>query len=222
QRVDGLILTGGGRDPAIYRLIDRHKIPYVVTWRLDSDAKCPCISFDNYAAGRIAMQHLLELGHRQIGLICGRTEVNDRARERRNAYEDSLRQAGISLDPELIYERDFEYIEGKVAMRRLLEVPVPPTAVFAANDIQAIGAIAQCRETGLSIPRDISVIGFDDLPVAEFIEPKLTTIRVPAQRMGHVAASHLLQMIQGDVLPQSEVLPVELMLRGTTSVHSGP
>jgi len=216
QRVDGLILTGGGRDPNIYRLIDRHRIPYVVTWRLDADAKCPCISFDNYAAGRLAMEHLLDLGHKQIGLICGRTDVNDRALERRTAYEDALRERGIALEPVLIFERDFEFIEGKVAMRRMLEGPIRPTAVFAANDIQAIGAIAECRESGLSIPDDISVIGFDDLPVAEFIAPKLTTIRVPAQRMGHVAASHLVQMIKANVIPQSEILPVELMIRGTT------
>ena len=217
RRVDGLILTGGGRDPASYRLIERHGIPCVVTWRLDPETNLPCVSFDNYAAGRLAMRHLIDLGHRRIGLICGRTEVNDRALERRKAYEDALNDGGIAIDPALIFERDFEFIEGRTAMRRMLDDVVPPTAVFAANDIQAIGAMAECRASGLDIPKDMSIMGFDDLPLAEFTFPKLTTIRVPAQRMGHVAASRLLEMVRGRSKPASEVLPVELILRESTA-----
>ena len=217
RRVDGLILTGGGRDPSIYRVIARHGIPYIVTWRLDAEAHCPCVSFDNYSAGRLAMDHLIALGHRRIGLICGRTEVNDRALERRKAYEDALAEKGIAIDPTLIFERDFEFIEGRTAMRRMLDGVVPPTAVFAANDIQAIGALAECRASGMDVLKDISIMGFDDLPLAEFTFPKLTTIRVPAQRMGHVAASRLLEMIRGQSQPASEVLPVELILRESTA-----
>jgi len=217
RRVDGLILTGGGRDPAIYRTLDRHNIPYVVTWRIAGTPSCPCISFDNYRAGRVAMHHLLDLGHRRIGLICGRSEVNDRAMERRKAYEDALAEHSISVDSSLIFERDFEFIEGQIAMRRMLRHAEPPTAVFAANDIQAIGAIAECREQDLDVPRDISIIGFDDLPVAEFTFPKLTTIHVPADRMGHIAASRLFEMIQGEPEPASEILPVRLVVRDSTA-----
>jgi len=166
------------------------------------------------------MEHLIALGHRRIGLICGRSAVNDRALERRKAYEDCLTEAGVQIDPTLIFERDFEFVEGKTAMRRMLDGPVPPTAVFAANDIQAIGALSECRDAGLSVPRDISIMGFDDLPVAEFVCPKLTTIRVPGQRMGHVAATRLMEMIGGNTNSESEVLPVELVLRETTAVPS--
>ena len=216
RRVDGLILTGGGRDPGIYRIIERHQIPYVVTWRLDAAANCPCVSFDNYSAGRLAMSHLLELGHRRIGLICGRSEVNDRAFERRKAYEEALAESAIAIDPSLIFERDFEFIEGRTAMHRMLDNADPPTAVFAANDIQAVGALSECRVAGLNVPADISIIGFDDLPLAEFTAPQLTTIRVPGQRMGHIAASRLLAMIHGEPNPPSEVLPVELIKREST------
>jgi LacI family transcriptional regulator len=216
RRVDGLILTGGGRDPAIYRLLDRHSIPFVVTWLMAGAPNCPCVSFDNYGAGRLAMAHLLDLGHRRIGLICGRSEVNDRALERRNAYEDALAEAGIRVDASLIFERDFEFIEGQTAMLRMLSHADPPTAVFAANDIQAIGAISACRERGLDVPLDVSVIGFDDLPVAEFTFPKLTTIHVPGDRMGHIAALRLFEMIGGEPEPLSEVLPVELVHRQST------
>jgi LacI family transcriptional regulator len=216
RRVDGLVLTGGARDPAIYRLLDRHSIPFVVTWRMAGAPNGPCVSFDNYGAGRLAMAHLLDLGHRRIGLICGRSEVNDRALERRNAYEDALAEAGIRVDGSLIFERDFEFIEGQTAMLRMLSHADPPTAVFAANDIQAIGAISACRERGLDVPLDVSVIGFDDLPVAEFTFPKLTTIHVPGDRMGHIAALRLFEMIGGEPEPLSEVLPVELVHRQST------
>ena len=121
RRVDGLILTGGGRDPAIYRIIERHKIPYVVTWRPDPAAHCPYVSFDNYSASRMAMDHLLGLGHRRIGLICGRTAVNDRAYERRKAYEDALTAYAVDVDSSLMFERDFEFIEGRTSVRRLLD-----------------------------------------------------------------------------------------------------
>lgn len=222
RRVDGLILTGGGRDPAVYRVLERHNIPCVVTWRSAGAPNCPCVSFDNYRAGRLAMKHLIDLGHRRIGLICGRSEVNDRAMERRKSYEDALTDHGIAVDGSLIFERDFEFIEGHTAMRRMLVHADPPTAVFAANDIQAIGAISACREKGLEVPHDISVIGFDDLPVAEFTVPKLTTIHVPGDRMGHIAALRLFEMIGGEIEPRSEVLPVELVLRDSTAPARRP
>lgn len=218
RRVDGLILTGGGRDPAIYRVIDRHNIPYVVTWRLDAAANCPCVSFDNYSASRMAMDHLLNLGHRRIGLICGRSAVNDRAFERRKAYEDALAEHSIAVDPTLIFERDFEFIEGRTAMQHMLAGIEPPTAVFAANDIQAVGALTECRAAGVDVPGRISIIGFDDLPLAEYTVPPLTTIRVPGQRMGQMAASRLFSMIRGESNPVSEVLPVEFVLRESTGL----
>jgi LacI family transcriptional regulator len=167
------------------------------------------------------MQHLIDLGHRRIGLICGRTDVNDRAMERRKAYEDALRDLGIAIDAAMVFERDFDFIEGQTAMRRMLRLPERPTAVFAANDIQAIGAIAACRGAGIRVPEDLSIIGFDDLPVAEFANPQLTTIRVPGDRMGHVAALRLFDMIRGDVDPPSEVLPVELVTRESTAPAPG-
>jgi LacI family transcriptional regulator len=216
RRVDGLILTGGDRDPHTYDLIETNGVPFIVTWKLTDGQSRPCVSFDNYAAGHMAMDHLLRLGHRRIGLICGRTAVNDRARERRRAYEDSLRDLGIAPDPDLIYERDFEFIEGRAAMHRMLGEHERPTAVFCANDIQAIGALIECQDAGLSVPDDISIMGFDDLPIAQYTLPRLTTIRVPAKRMGYVAANKLLEWIKSGKEPETEELSVELIERATT------
>lgn len=216
RRVDGLILTGGDRPDDLYRLIEKNRTPHVVTWKLTDGGVRPSVSFDNYQAGRLAMDHLIALGHRRIGLICGRSEVNDRARERRRAYEDALAAIGVERDEGLIYERDFEFIEGRAAMHRMLAEQERPTAVFCANDIQAIGALVECQDGGLAVPGDISIIGFDDLPVAQYTHPQLTTIRVPAKRMGHIAATMLIALIKGTSAGGIEELPVELVLRKST------
>ena len=216
RRVDGLILTGSNRSNELYNLIETNGVPYILTWKLTGSETRPSVSFDNYAAGRLAMHHLQALGHHRIGLICGRTDVNDRASERRRAYEDALTETGIAIDPSLVFERDFEFIEGRAAMHRLIAHHDRPTAVFCANDIQAIGALTECRDAGLEVPRDISIIGFDDLPVAQYTHPQLTTIRVPALSMGHIAAKQLLAWIKHGDVPGTSELTVDLIERGTT------
>lgn len=217
RRIDGLILTGGDRPARTYEVLERNAVPYIVTWKLIDGERRPSVSFDNYQASRLAMAHLLEFGHRRIGLVCGRTAVNDRARERRRAYEDAMREAGISVDPDLVYERDFEFIEGRAAMRRMIETQERPTAVFCANDIQAIGALQECLDSGLKVPEDISIIGFDDLPVAEYTRPRLTTIHVPAKRMGHLAAERLFDWILNGKVPSIDELAVRLTVRESTA-----
>jgi LacI family transcriptional regulator len=216
RRVDGLILTGEERSSETYDLIETNGVHCLVTWKLTEDRTRPCVSFDNYAAARMAMQHLFDLGHRRIGLICGRSDLNDRARERRRAYEDSLRALGIEPEANLIFERDFEFVEGRAAMHRMLMDQQRPSAVFCANDIQAIGALIECRDSGLRVPEDVSIIGFDDLPIAQYTLPRLTTIRVPAKRMGHLAATKLIDWIRRGAAPEREELSVELVVRGTT------
>ena len=218
QRVDGMILIGGERRRGVYDLIEGHDVPFVVTWKLLRESVGrPSISFDNYRGGCLAVQHLIKLGHRRIGLICGRTVVNDRARERRSAYEDTMRENGLVVEDSLIEEADFELVQGRNAMRRLLDLRQTPTAVFCANDIQAIGALFECGENGLSVPGDISLVGFDDLPVAQYIRPQLTTIRVPAQKMGELAAASILYAIKTGRVPATEELPVELIVRNSTA-----
>jgi LacI family transcriptional regulator len=217
RRVDGIIVTGGKRSDELYRLIEGNDVPYIVTWKLTDGANRPCVSFDNYRAGRLAMEHLIGLGHRRIGLVCGRTDLNDRAAERRRAYEDVLREEGIAIDPDLVFERDFEFIEGRTAMQRMLAEYDRPTAVFCANDIQAIGALTACREQHVAVPEEISVIGFDDLPIAQHTSPKLTTVHVPAKHMGHLAATRLIGWIQSGQRPGTDELPVDIVVRESTA-----
>jgi LacI family transcriptional regulator len=218
RRVDGLVLTGGTHDRGLLEKVRRNGVPIVATWRLTGDPEIPAVSFDNRRAATSAVEYLISLGHRRIGLICGRTAVNDRALERRQAFEACLERHGIVVDPRLIHERDFEMIEGAAATALMLALDEPPTAIFCANDIQAIGAMGVCRERGLEVPRDMSIIGFDDLPITQYTDPKLTTIRVPADDMGRKAAEALIAAIAEGTPIASVELPTELILRGSTAV----
>jgi len=216
RRVEGLILTGMTRADDLYQKMEHNGVRFVVTWKYRSDCDWPVVSFDNYKASAMALEHLIGLGHRRIGLICGRTDLNDRALDRRRSFEDTLRTHGIAVDPELIFERDFEFSEGREATRRMLRHKHPPTALFIANDIQAVGALAECREAGVSVPEDISVVGFDDLPIAQYVSPQLTTVRVPSEEMGRIAAETLITGIKRRVPLKSVELATTLVIRNST------
>ncbi len=217
RRVDGLILTGADRDQNVYDKITHNKVPFVITWQLTTTADLPSVSFDNYKAAVVATTYMLSLGHARIGLICGRTDVNDRAFERRRAYEECLEGAGITIDPALIHECEFDIFEGRAAMSRMIAHHDRPTAVFCANDIQAIGAITACRDANLRVPDDISIMGFDDLPIAQCTTPQLTTVRVPADEMGAKAAETLITAIRGKGVVKSMELPTDLIARDSTA-----
>jgi LacI family transcriptional regulator len=222
RRVDGLILTGTARDPELYEKIRRIGVPFVITWRLSRAADLPSISFDNYTAARTAVDYLVSLDHRRIGLICGRTEVNDRAIDRRQAYEDALADAGLEVDPQLICERDFDFLEGRAALRRLMQLRRPPSAIFCANDIQAVGALSECQDMGIAVPDQLSIVGFDDMAMAQYTNPKLTTIRVPASDMGRRAAQSLVAYLEAQTPLATIELPTDLVVRQTTSLCPSP
>ncbi len=216
HRIDGLILTGADRDKRIFQKITHNRVPFVVTWQLTHSPEEPTISFDNYSAAKAATEHLISLGHRRIGLVCGRTALNDRAFERRRAYEECLAEHGLTINPRLIHECDFEMSQGRAAMSRMIALKFRPTAVFCANDVQAVGAIAACNDANLRVPDDMSIMGFDDLPIAECTIPPLTTIRVPAYQMGKKAAEALIGSIKSKHEIKALELPTEMIVRQTT------
>jgi LacI family transcriptional regulator len=214
RRVEGIILTGAARPHAVHEKLRHNRVPYVVTWNLATRA--PAVSFDNRRAAGTAVEHLIGLGHRRIALVCGHTDLNDRALARREGFETTMRAHGLPVDPTLIREQAFEFVDGRIAMQALLARPEPPTAVFCANDILAIGAMYECRAAGIDVPRDLSIVGFDDLPIAQYTTPQLTTIRVPAGEMGRLATRTLIHMIRRGRRPHTHELPIELVVRGST------
>lgn len=213
SRVEGVIFTGYRRDPALYQLLRHYRIPFLVTWSTSPDQAVPAISFDNLAASKTAMTTLISLGHRRIGLICGVSAVNDRASQRISGYRAALAEHGLPFDPALIAERPFDAAEGAAAAEQMMRQVRPPTALFCANDIQALGALFACQRLGLSVPANLSIMGFDDLPMIRVANPPLSTVHVPAHEMGEAAADALVGAATTGKAIRSQSLDATIVVR---------
>lgn len=195
-RVDGLVLMmpGPGAEP-LARSLPRGTP--VILLNGPPGSRHPTLSVDNRAGARLAVDHLLDLGHRRIALIAG-PEDNADAEERRLGYREALGARGIELDPRLELPGDFREDSGfaaGVALARRASRGSAPTAVFAANDAMAIGCLAGLRSRGREVPEDLSLVGFDDVPNARYLTPALTTVRVPIAEVGGRAIERLLGSI---------------------------
>jgi DNA-binding LacI/PurR family transcriptional regulator len=177
----------------------------------------PSIGATNWSGGLTATRHLLGLGHRRIGVIAGPESVLC-SRARLDGYRAAMDEADVPIDPDLIRHGNFHVQEGITEGRRLLNLPDPPTAIFAGNDLQALGVYQAAREARLHIPEDLSVVGFDDLPVAKWVGPPLTTIRQPLAQMAASAARLVLALARGEQPAQTRVeLATELIIRESTA-----
>jgi LacI family transcriptional regulator len=175
------------------------------------------VEVDHERGGYLATRHLLELGHRRIACISGPHALSSSA-QRAEGCRRALAEAGLELPERWHRECDFTSASGHTAMRELLAANPRPTAVFAANDLSAIGAMAAAAEEGLQVPRDMSVVGFDDIPLAEFASPGLTTVSQPKHRLGELAAQLLLERIADPALePRRRVLRPALKTRHSTA-----
>ncbi|MGH2616557.1 MAG: LacI family DNA-binding transcriptional regulator, partial [Thermomicrobiales bacterium] len=165
---------------------------------------------DNAAAARAVITHLIQRGHSRIGVITGRKGPRP---ARLLGYLRALTEYGIEPDDRLVREGDFQEREARLAMRELLALASPPTAIFAVNDLMAIGALVAIREAGLRVPDEIAVAGFDDIPAAQFVSPALTTIAQHPERLGRRAAEMLLERLNGAAPDhgRSEEMPYELI-----------
>jgi LacI family transcriptional regulator len=164
----------------------------------------PSVISTNKEGAMEAMNYLIELGHRRIGFISGRFDLMS-ADRRLRGYRESLAHAGIPIDPDLIVQGDFTAGAGLKCARQLLSLPNPPTAIFAANDQSALGTYQAAQEVGLSIPSDLSIIGFDNIPEAAQSEPGLTTVDQSIQEMGKIAVQMLIKLIQGESLENKTI-----------------
>lgn len=216
SRVEGVILTGYKRDATLYDLLRHYNIPFVVTWSTSPKASIPSISFDNRLAAAEVTEMLVKLGHQRIGLICGITSVNDRAAQRLEAYRSVLSRYRIPFDENLVSEQPFEIEIAAEAATRMVTQANPPTALFCANDIQALGALFACQRMNIRVPKDISIIGFDDLPIVRVVTPPLSSVHVPAKRMGHAAADALIEAAREGIPIKSQIIDTELIMRAST------
>ncbi len=214
RQIDGFLLaTGHVGDVAARRLIEDNCPVVLVNRRMRGLRACYVVA-DDTSGAKQAVTHLLELGHRRIAHIMGFPQA-DTAIRRRDAYLSTMAAHGLEeIARQLLVPGDFTLKSGLQAMERLLDLPEPPTALFASNDFMALGAMTAARERGLRIPQDIVIVGFNDIDLAKISCPTLTTVRTPIYEMGALAAQMLLKRVKGeDPSPAGIVLKTELVVR---------
>ena len=215
KQIDGMIFVGTGDDYDSYKKLLDMKVHVVAMDRDYPDLEMDVVISDNLQGGKLATQHLIELGHKRIGCIGGPSKVNLSA-QRVTGYIQTLEEAGLAVDQSLILSGDFHPGSGQAAAYKLLSMQDPPTAIFACNDLMAIGVLRAGVELGRRIPQDLAVVGYDDIELASYTTPLLTTIRQPKQEMGITALHYLLGRIQAEQSsPQRALLPVSLVVRGS-------
>lgn len=221
-RVDALVLMFPDLDAAALTP-QLHGLPVVLVNCGLAGKDFDRVAIDNYGGASQVVRHLWELGHRRIAFLSG-PPFNFDAGERRRGYLETLRLLGSDTPP-LIFEGAFTEESGYQAAESLLKEAEPPTALFAANDAMAIGCLAALHERGLEVPRDLSLVGFDDIPAARYVRPALTTVQVPIARLGETAMALALARVlgHGQGAPVDTTIPVHLLQRGSCAgPSSGP
>ena len=212
---DGLLLIGYERDKAVYDYLARRGIPTVLAWASRPDSGHASVGFDNRAAMRQLADRVIEMGHRQIAVISGIIEGNDRAAERLAGIKDSWHAHGFEPDDLPIIQTSYEIENGAAAFKKLIQVDAKPTVIMCGNDVLAAGVLSKAREMGFRVPEDISVTGFDDIELAKHVFPALTTVHVPHREMGRIAAGSLIDLIEGRVEKVSRQLDVSIKMRAS-------
>lgn len=217
NHVDGILLSGPRQDDlALMDLHQRH-VPILLMGQLP-ETDIPFVDVDTTVGAELAVNHLVERGHRRIGIITNAPLDYTSAQHRRDGYIKALKKAKIPVDKSLIKEGNYTPASGFEAMKALLAVMPMVTAVFVASDVVAIGAMLAIKQAGLNIPKDIAVVGFDDIPLAEYYDPPLTTVRLPAFGLGWAGGERLIRIIRGEgLIDASLLLESQLITRQSTS-----
>lgn len=221
-RVDGLMLMAPELEPAAARHHLPARIPLVLLNGPPGEAPCAQLGIANVEGARQMVRHLAGLGHRRIAMIRGAAHNFDAA-ERLQGYRSALAEVGLPHDPALEMRGDFTEESGHRAARSLLEFADRPTAIFAANDCMALGALSAIREEGLSVPGDVAVAGFDDIPMARYAHPALTSVHVDIADLGRRAVTRLFDAIRAPnaAPPDRELISTTLVLRRSCGARNG-
>ncbi|MCR9087060.1 MAG: LacI family DNA-binding transcriptional regulator [Rhodobacteraceae bacterium] len=212
---DALLLIGHERPKAVYDYLERRGVPFLVAWVYDPGAEHLSVGFDNRAAMAELTEKVLDFGHRHIAMITAEQASNDRARARVEGARDALRAHGRDPDGLRVTETTYAIKSGAAAFDDVMSGAPRPTAILCGNDVLAVGAVMAAKAAGLRVPEDVSITGFDDIEIAEIVEPQLTTVHVPHRAMGTEAARRLVDVLNGDGAETSLRLDTYLCLRQT-------
>ena len=217
KQVAGIIFVAAGLSEENIHNLQRRGVPSVLVDRQVSGVEIDSVFADNQSGGFLAANHLLSMGHTSIACISGPRGVRSSS-ERIAGFRQALEAAGIEPNPMGVIVGDFQYQSGYAAAKKLLHAADRPSAIFACNDLMAIGAYRCAHENQLRIPQDLSIIGFDDIPLSEFTNPQLTTIHQSKVKMGAQAAELLLGRItNGSLSTRQVIVPVRLVVRASTA-----
>jgi LacI family transcriptional regulator len=216
--VDCVVLMGEDHPPGLYAMLEQRKIFYVIAYTTGGLGHANCIGLDNYGEMARMVGHLLDLGHTSFGLIARTFDRNDRTRHRVNAVRDTLAAAGLAVRPQ-----HFRVVPewtigcGREGMKAILNETLHPTAVVCTNDYLACGALIEANASGVAVPDEISVTGFDDLELALHMDPPLTTIHVPAAEMGEAIADYVVKSLESGTCPLPPPVEARLIVRRSTA-----
>lgn len=219
QGVECLVLVGEAQPAGLFELLKSQNVPYVITDTSGRDNTHTCIGFDNYAASVKLTEHLLELGHRNFGMVAHESPGNDRIQQRIAGVQQTLARAGIAIRPQHFVRVNSRHIaSGRDGMRTILvDTELPPTALICTNDYIATGAMIEAKQLNLQIPQDLSIVGFDDTDMSAHLDPALTTIRVPSRLMGEEIARYIISYLDNGAADCPPPLEAELIIRRSTS-----
>jgi len=216
QRVQGILVIAPSLegDPRLAEALP-NTVPLVSLSHI-AGTKVPVVGSDHGKTGALVAEHLLSLGHTRVATIIGSRNRRVTA-SRLKGFQDALEADGVTLEPTAIVEVDWTSAGARSAVHPLMDLHGATTAIFAQTDLMALGVLRALAERGIRVPEDCSVVGCDDLEIAAFLSPPLTTVRIPFEDTGALAALQLLKLVRGEKVPQRKLLPVELIERGSTA-----
>ncbi|UYV51599.1 LacI family DNA-binding transcriptional regulator [Priestia megaterium] len=217
KQVDGIIMTSIENDWSLIEPFTEYG-PILLCNEYVNNANVPIVRLNQYKGAYIGVKHLLEKGHRKIGYCTGGLFAEEgKDKDRNQGYQKALQEAGIQPDPKWIFVNQHSIEDGKQVVKKILSMEDRPTAIFTGSDEIAGGMMIEAKESGLSIPNDLAIIGFDDQPLAQMLDPKLTTIRQPIEQMGIKAMEILIDMLNdSESTVETFELPIELVVRSST------
>jgi LacI family transcriptional regulator len=217
RRVDGFVIVRTRRQDPRITLLQEHNTPFAAFGRIEGDNNFPFVDEDSRLGVQLIIDHLAALGHRRLAFIAAPQELMF-GYHRLDGFIKAMDARGLSVDASLIVEGDLTQRSGRAGAARLLELPDPPTAIAAGNDLMALGAMSAAQEYGFAVGRDISITGFDDIPLAEYVHPPLTTVHQPIYQIGTMVCHMLVNLIRGNPLPDRKIiLQPSLIVRQSSS-----
>jgi LacI family transcriptional regulator len=214
--VDGIALVGHRHAPEVYEMLRSRGLPYVNSYQFDGRNPHPCIGFDNRAGALKLVRHLVDLGHREFGIVTAPPSLNDRIAARLKGILDGLDERGIAPSARHILEVPQTIPAGRRATRDLLAAHPDITAICCTTDTLAVGVLSECRALGVHVPQHVSLTGFSDLEIVSELDPPLSTVRIPADEIGTRIADFLLERIAGRTGPKKIELETSVVIRGST------